>query len=125
MMKMSDRLSIQARRIRERRIALGLSQEQLADAIQTVQATVSRYERGENDPTAEVIATLARVLHTSSDWLLGLSENVSISISSESDLTDTEKEILEVIRTSTPNKQKVIINILKEIVSISSSPFVL
>ena len=61
---MAAQLSIQARRIRERRISLRMSQEELAERIQTVQATISRYERGENDPSADVVAALARILNT-------------------------------------------------------------
>ena len=113
-------LSVQAQRIRQRRLALQLSQEELAEAIQTVQATISRYERGENDPTAEVLAALARALNTSSDWLLGLSENVNLPVQVQADLNELERTALEALRSSPPAKQDIIVSILQEIVRLSA-----
>lgn len=54
---------------------MGLSQEQLAEALSISQKQVSKYERGENYPSAETLKSLAKTLDTSTDWLLGLSDN--------------------------------------------------
>jgi transcriptional regulator with XRE-family HTH domain len=64
-----------AARIRERRKALGLNQEELAAMLNITQSQISRYERGDNDPTADILIALSRVLHTSSDYLLGLTDD--------------------------------------------------
>ena len=64
-----------ARRIRDRRKALGISQEALAVLIGTHQGQVSKFENGDSVPSSDVLAALARALKTSSDWLLGLAED--------------------------------------------------
>ena len=61
-----------AERIRLGRAALKMSQMTLAVAANTNPTQISRYERGENDPTGTVLIALARALNTSSDYLLGL-----------------------------------------------------
>lgn len=61
-------------RIRERRQVLNLSQLDLAYAVETSPNQISRYERGENDPTASMLIKIAKVLNASTDYLLGLVE---------------------------------------------------
>ncbi|MCI8414256.1 MAG: helix-turn-helix transcriptional regulator [Ruminiclostridium sp.] len=59
-------------RIRDLREDADLSQKQLADLLNVSQATYSRYEAGVLDiPTVSLIC-LARFYHTSTDYLLGL-----------------------------------------------------
>ena len=62
-------------RIVERRKALDLSQEALADMAHTDQKAVSAYENNRRDPTGDTVAALARSLETSSDYLLGLTDD--------------------------------------------------
>lgn len=59
------------RRIQERRKALSLSQEDLAEVIGTNQKQISKYETGKNDPTGDVLIALADALDTTVDYLLG------------------------------------------------------
>lgn len=54
------------RRLRE---AAGLSQKELADRLYVVRAAVSAWEAGTNLPRAEMLPTIARVLHCSIDEL--------------------------------------------------------
>ena len=61
-----------ADRIKQRRNQLGISQLTLAYAINTSPTQISRYERGENDPTGMVLIALTKALNTSADYLLGL-----------------------------------------------------
>ena len=60
------------RRLREARTHRGLSQVQLAEKIGMDQSLLSRYERGELRLHAALIVSLATVLRTSADELLGL-----------------------------------------------------
>lgn len=54
--------------LRER---LGLSQKDFAEALETTQTTVSRWERGAVKLPAGAAARIARVFNVSYDWLAG------------------------------------------------------
>lgn len=58
-------------RIRSRREKLGLTQRDVASALQVSGQAVSKWERGENAPDVGVLVELARLLGVSVDWLLG------------------------------------------------------
>jgi transcriptional regulator with XRE-family HTH domain len=74
-------------RIRQRRRELGWDQQQLADRAGMKQTVLSRIERGTNtNPHKDVLLRLARTLHCSIDWLVGLYEEDS-DISSATCLT--------------------------------------
>lgn len=104
---------MQGTRIRERRVYLVMSQEELADRIGTSQKQISRYERGENDPTGEVLIALARALNTSADWLLGLADQPERPVETIDGLTEIERELLRAFRRKPPLKQADIVEIVK------------
>lgn len=60
------------RRLVRLRLARGLTQMQLADAAGTSQRGVSHYETVAEYPAVEVLTSLAKVLHFTTDELLGL-----------------------------------------------------
>lgn len=64
-------------RLRNLRRDLGLSQESLANALGIGNRQIWRYENEETQPSGEMVANLARVLGTSSDYLLGLVDDPS------------------------------------------------
>jgi len=102
-------MSILGQRIHDRRIELGLSQEELAGRIGTNQRQISYYETSKNDPTGRVLKALARALSTSADWLLGLSD--SAEPTSVNDLDRTEREIIMARRSGRPLEAvKIIVN---------------
>lgn len=74
-------------KLRELRKERNLTQKQLAELIGVQNSIISFYEVGDRIPSPEVIIKLARVLHVSSDYLLGLEKQESVDISglSESD----------------------------------------
>ena len=49
----------------------GLSQHELAEKIGVTDVSMSRYISGGRTPKGPIIANIAKVLHTSSDYLLG------------------------------------------------------
>ena len=53
----------------------GISQRQLADRLNTTEATLSRYVNGEREPKADMLANIATALNTTSDYLLGIEKN--------------------------------------------------
>jgi transcriptional regulator with XRE-family HTH domain len=99
-------------RIRERRKALDISQEELARLIGTNQKQVSRYENGENDPTANVIVELTYALDASADWLLGLSPHINRSLVDSTELSDIEREALQIIHTYQPDQQRKLVDFM-------------
>lgn len=66
--------NIISKRIKELRKENGLNQAELADLCQVKQSCVSKWERGATLPDIEMVITLTKVLHTSSDYLLGIKE---------------------------------------------------
>lgn len=97
-----------SRRISDRRKSLKMSQEDLAELIGTNQRQISRYETGENDPSAEVLAAIARALETTPDWLLGFSHD-----SGKSDLTSEERQLLAIYRRKTPEKRRQALDVVR------------
>lgn len=62
-------------RIRNLRNDRGLSQQQIADYLNVKQNTYSQYEIGVLNYPVEVIIKLALFYHTSTDYLLGLTDD--------------------------------------------------
>ena len=64
-------------RIKQRRLEIGMSVEELADALKKNRATVYRYENGdiENMPTS-ILEPIARILNTTPAYLMGYEENL-------------------------------------------------
>ena len=70
------------RRIRERRVLLGLNQSQLAEPLGLVVTQIVRYERGENGVSAGLLFEIARALDTSPDYFFeGLEDAASAKVS--------------------------------------------
>lgn len=84
-------------RLRHRRLELGLSQEELASQLQTVQHHVSRLETGKVEPSTDMLERLSKALNTSVDYLMGLADSPD-KIANESELSDEEKLLLQAIR---------------------------
>ena|SRR5258708_27012797 len=112
-------MTLQLARIRDRRKALGMSQDDLAERAGTNQGQISRYENAESIPQADVLEAIARGLDCSADWLLGLTDNVNLYTVSEAELDAIEREAVNAIRASAPSKRQKIVAILKEIAEVS------
>lgn len=57
--------------IKERRVELGMSQEQLARQAKIGQSTISEIEAGKHNPTVDVALRIARVLEKTVEELFG------------------------------------------------------
>ncbi len=57
-------------RIRECRLALGMAQEEMAEAIYTKKCTVSAYETGKIDIKVSILRDIAKVLNTTAGYLM-------------------------------------------------------
>lgn len=62
------------RRIRNLREDADLRQQDLADYLQCTQVSYSHYELGKRDIPTEVLVRLARFYKTSTDYILGLTD---------------------------------------------------
>ena len=60
------------RRLRAIRQSINMTQKQLAGCIYVSKATISNYETGERQPSPEILVDLAKALHVSTDYLLGI-----------------------------------------------------
>jgi transcriptional regulator with XRE-family HTH domain len=96
-------VAVEMKRLRERRKALGMSQATLAKKIGINQAQISKYEVAENAVSSEVLAELARILDVSSDWLLGLTDEVMPSLREEN-LNMQEQAVVSALRQGKPLK---------------------
>jgi transcriptional regulator with XRE-family HTH domain len=104
--KMSE-LSIN---IRLRREQLGYTQEELARLIGGSQKQIWRYESGTGEPSLNTLKQIAYVLHTSADWLLGLTDD---SGTHNPDLNDKEMQLLNLYRNKSPEMQQKLIDIAR------------
>lgn len=105
-------MSSQSNRIKQRRIQLGMSQEDLAFQVGTSQKQISRYERGMNDPTGDVLSKLASSLNTTTDYILGNSDNPTREVI-KNDLDDVETEIIQLLRDQPNQMKKQALNVIK------------
>jgi transcriptional regulator with XRE-family HTH domain len=70
------------------------------------------YESGKRMPSLDKLILLAEVLQTSTDWLLGLSDDI-MPIRSSKDLSDAELRLLNMYRSKSPESQQKILEIAK------------
>ncbi|MCP1147354.1 MULTISPECIES: helix-turn-helix domain-containing protein [Bacillus] len=81
-----------SKRLKSVRKNKGLTQEELAKRVKTTKGTISNYENGHSTPSNEMLKDLADALNTTTDYLLGRTENIS-SEQVEYDLNDPELQI--------------------------------
>ncbi|MCL4253578.1 MAG: helix-turn-helix domain-containing protein [Anaerolineae bacterium] len=82
-------------RLKHARILAGHTQGSLAEIIGTDARRIWQWESGIHSPKSDMIALLAKTLGVSSDYLLGLDENVKIA---SSDLSEKERELILALR---------------------------
>lgn len=74
-------------KLRELRLEKHMTQKELANKIGLVKGTISAYEQGKKYPSVDVLIKLCSTLHTSADYLLGLSDEMKLM---KSNLTDEQ-----------------------------------
>jgi transcriptional regulator with XRE-family HTH domain len=68
-------------RLKGLRSEKGFTQQQLADKLGIVKATVSSYEKTANYPSVEILINICKTFGVSADFLLGLSDDIDMKIS--------------------------------------------
>jgi transcriptional regulator with XRE-family HTH domain len=99
-------------RLKEVRELRRLSQHDLADRSGISLSQISRYERGESDPTADALTRIAKTLEVSIDYLVGLVDVPNDHVS-ETDLTAMERRLIWAIRNG------FIVEVLKAVTAIT------
>lgn len=64
-------------RLKALRKSAGITQAQLANKLQLASGTISAYEQGLKYPSIEVLIKICDILSTSSDYLLGITNELS------------------------------------------------
>ena len=59
------------KRIKDMRIKMGLSQQELGDLLGVTKVSICGYENGTRTPSLETFNILAKVFNTTTDYLLG------------------------------------------------------
>ena len=91
-------------RIRARRIALGLSQEELGQRVGVQKAAINKYETGVVvNLKRSMIEKLAIALDVSPTYLLGMEEE-DTTVSALQQLRDEDRALLAVARNMTPEE---------------------
>lgn len=79
------------KRIKSLRTEKGLNQDELGKMLELDQGTVSKMERGENEPTAKTLRILREIFGVTTDWIL-TGEGTMNPLTA-----DTEEEIREIL----------------------------
>ena len=67
-------------RINELRNAFGWNQVQLANKLGITKQTVSNWENENIQPSIEMLVRIAKLFHVSTDYLLGLDQNIRLDV---------------------------------------------
>lgn len=101
---------ILGKRIREERVRIGMTQEQMAEYIDVSTTYIGFIERGERSVTLEKLIMLAECFHVTIDYLL---HEPSI----EQEENNNEKKLLFLWRLASPDERNMILSIVDVIVN--------
>lgn len=68
-------------KVKELRLEKGLTQQQLANLLGVAVSAISSYESGSRYPSYEVLISISRIFHVSTDYLLGLDKLNTVDVS--------------------------------------------
>lgn len=98
------------KKIKRMRLNRGLTQEQLAEAVDVSQRTLSGIEIGENFVTAETLDKIVKALNTTTEELFATNH-----LKEESELVDEiQKSVLKIAKN--PQKLDILYNVTKSLV---------
>lgn len=80
--------------LKQLRCQNNLTQAQLASQLSVTKAMVSAYENSTRFPSFDVLIKIARIFHTSTDYLLGLDSTTKIDVSS---LTPSQLSLVQLL----------------------------
>lgn len=86
---------------------MNMTQKQLAELINTSETNLSRYLSGERSINNETLANIATALHTTTDYLLGVSDDID-----NFGYKDVERILARKSETMTHEQKKKLLDIL-------------
>lgn len=99
--------------IKTRRMELGLSIREVAQALGVAASTVSRYESSDiQNMGIDKIESLAKVLHCSPTYLMGWDDSPTHTCSDQFPLSPLEKEIITQYRKADDITQAMVLRVL-------------
>ena len=103
-------------KLKELRLLNNLTQTQLAEYLSCNQAVISKYERGEIEPSISCICKLADFFGCSADYLIGREDNfVTIPTTQTNYLAKSEEELISAYRKLNTEVQQKALALLKEV----------
>lgn len=115
-------------RFKELRQSRKLSQQELADKLNTSKSSVNMYERGEREPGIEMLETIADFFNVDMDYLLGKASIVNKTLANaenvikmsgtdkQTNLTSSEEALLSNYRQLNPDGQKKVDGYVEDLV---------
>lgn len=103
-----DRISL-GKRLREERLHCGLTQEQVAEAVNVSTTYIGLIEHGERSVTLDKLVALCQCFHVSVDFLLQDSIPLAGSIQ--------EKQLLTLWHTATESEREMILSVIRSMVN--------
>lgn len=85
-------------RLRSLRNKQGYTQEELSVLVNIGSRQIWRYENGETSPDSDTLAAISKVLSTSADYLLGLTDDPTPNNQILVQLSSTERAIIAALR---------------------------
>ena len=85
------------KRLKELRISLGLTQEELGKIVNVTKVSICCYEKNMRTPNIETLLDLANALHTSPNYLLGSEIPVTVNEDEEEYGMSISKDDLNII----------------------------
>ncbi|MCY8144343.1 helix-turn-helix transcriptional regulator [Bacillus haynesii] len=82
-----------SKRLKNIRKDKGLTQEELAKRVKTTKGTISNYENGYSTPSNEMLSDLADALDTTTDFLLGRTDNANNNLGTINEFNDPDLQI--------------------------------
>jgi transcriptional regulator with XRE-family HTH domain len=102
-------------RIKAARELRGMGQEELAHLIGKHQKQIWEYEANRVQPSAAVVAAIAKELETTTDYLLGLTDNPVRVPHNVDELSPAEQELLQEYRSKDAQKRRQVLDIVRVI----------
>jgi transcriptional regulator with XRE-family HTH domain len=117
-MNPNENPTIKPDRLRQRRLDLKLSQEEVSERAGINQSTISQLERGEQVPTLRSLVSLSKVLGTSIEWLLGMTDDILPVMVNSTDLDQLELQAVMLLREYNPTQRSQLIDIFQRITNL-------